>query len=278
MGVSTSAQNVLLGGLAAIAIASSAYAVWSVGRPHPSLSEGATDTAGATASATLPVTAEPEDSATTEAPESVETEEPTGSSTAGVDGWLNAWSDDGAALLVIGDGSSNLRSQWIHEWATALADDRPVQINHWAETEDVDFNEPDVLSEGDGPALTIWNASRGGTTVTEAAAHMSAFVAAAGPIDAVLVSLGSDSEGTSQDMADALDELQTELDQTVEGLPVLTVVAPEGLLDDEVSDGILTWSQANEDRVALVDLRATAPEDATAQEWAQAFAEALDAE
>ncbi len=179
---------------------------------------------------------------------------------------------------MIGDGSSNLRSQWIHLWGAELADDRPVQIHHWAEEEDVDFNGADVLSEGDGPLLTIWSASRHGTTVTAAADRTDDFFEAAGPIDAVLVSLGSDSEGTSDDMAEALEYLQSELDQSGEGLPVLAVVAPRGLLSDEISDGILSWSQANEDRVSVMDLRASAPEGATAEQWAQAFDEALDAE
>lgn len=267
MQLSTRLQNLGLAVLAVLAASLTAYAVWSVGHRA--------DVAAPTGDVGRPVSAAPagDASATTSEPAG-EQESPTtpaGPATASLQGWLEAWSDQDAELVVIGDGYSNLRSQWLQQWAIALAAERPVEVSLWAEAEDVRYNEPDVLSEGDGPALTIWNASRSGTTIAEAADHLEGFLGAAVDVDAVLLSLGRGSSG--EDVAASLDQLVDQLDPT---LPVLVLIGPPGLYSTTVTDGILAWAQDHEDRVALVDLRQTAPEEATAEEWAAAFQAALD--
>jgi len=83
------------------------------------------------------------------------------------------------------------------------------------------------------------------------------------------VSLGQDSEG--EDVAASLDQLVGEIDD----VPILLVIAPTGLYAPGVSDALLSWGQEHDDRVSVVDLRETAPADASAEEWAAAFAAAL---
>ena len=280
MQLSTRLQNLGLAALAAVAVSLSAYAVWSVGQAPESamtaalpggspLGEDRAPISGPDTDATT-ATDPAQDAATAGTAPDGDTPGSTAPPATSVAGWASAWSGPDADLLVIGDGFSNLRSQWIHHWATELAAERPVQIHHWAEAEDVRFNEPDVLSEGSGPGLTIWNASRGDTTIGEAAEHTQAFLGAASQVDAVLVSLGRGSAG--EDVAASLDHLMGELDAD---LPVLVLAGPPGLYNTGVSDGILAWAQAHQDRVALVDLRGTAPDQATAEEWAGAFQAAL---
>lgn len=281
MQLSTRLQNLGLAALAAVAVSLSAYAVWSVGQAPESamtaalpggspLGEDRAPISGPDTDATTATDPAPDATATAGTAPDGDTPGSTAPPATSVAGWASAWSGPDADLLVIGDGFSNLRSQWIHQWATELAAERPVQIHHWAEAEDVRFNEPDVLSEGSGPGLTIWNASRGDTTIGEAAEHTQAFLGAASQVDAVLVSLGRGSAG--EDVAASLDHLVGELDAD---LPVLVLAGPPGLYNTGVSDGILAWAQAHQDRVALVDLRGTAPDQATAEEWAGAFQAAL---
>ena len=158
-------QNVLIALLAVVAIAVSALAVVKVNRPQAS---GAA--LGATGSPTPATPATPADdaAATSEAPDDEEasTDGPEGS--AGIDAWVQAWSDD-ADLLVVGDGFSNLPTQWLQLWATSVGVERPVTIRHWGEAADVSFNDPIVLTEGDGPLLTVWSASRDGSSIHGAA-------------------------------------------------------------------------------------------------------------
>ena len=188
MQLSTRLQNLGLAALAAVAVSLSAYAVWSVGQAPESamtaalpggspLGEDRAPISGPDTDATT-ATDPAQDAATAGTAPDGDTPGSTAPPATSVAGWASAWSGPDADLLVIGDGFSNLRSQWIHQWATELAAERPVQIHHWAEAEDVRFNEPDVLSEGSGPGLTIWNASRGDTTIGEAAEHTQAFLGA----------------------------------------------------------------------------------------------------
>lgn len=267
-------QNALLGVLAVVAISLSVFAAWSVSRPPTAALSAATSTPGSGAAPASGAGGDP--AADSAAPDgaadgSAATAAPAvSSSPATVEDWVAAWSGPGSGVLVIGDGFSNLRSQWIHQWAILLAAERPVQIEHWAEAEDVSFNEPDILSDGAGSELTVWNASRADTTIAEAAEHLQTFRAAAGEVDAVLVSLGRGS--ADEDVAASLDELVGALEAD---LPVLLVIAPPGLTSTSTSDAILAWAQAHEDRVSVVDLRESAPEVASAEQWAAAFASAL---
>lgn len=298
MAPSPSAQNALLAALAAVAVGASGFAIWSVNRPPASVTDPGsgwtaparvTDTASATTSttptgsttaapgpgdsvaptavATAPDSAEatatayPDDDAATGS--AAPTDEP-----ATVQEWVEAWADE-ADLLVIGDGYSNLASQWVQQWATLLAQDRPVQIRHWGEAEDRSFTDPITLSEGDGPALRVWSAGRAGTTIADATARLDRFDRASANPDAILVSLGMDSG--DEDVPAAMDELLAGLHD----VPVLIVIPPEGLYEPAVADDLLGWAEAHEGRVALVDLRESELVDATGEGWALAFRQAL---
>ncbi|MFB9733385.1 cobalamin B12-binding domain-containing protein [Ornithinimicrobium kibberense] len=283
MALSTRTQNALIAGLAALAVGTSAFAVWSVNRPHPSLTDAPASTAGIDAGtdaapSTSDVSADestsepttetsaPSDESATEQPttedDSSEVERAT------VRDWVDAWSDE-ADLLVIGDGYSNMPSQWVQLWGDEVGTDRPVTIHHWGEAQDVTFNDPIVLSEENGPQLTIWSASRDGTTIADAAERIDRFAEEAGGVDAVLISLGMDSE--DEDVADSLDELLAEVDGVADDVPVLLAVAPPELYDAGVADDIVAWAEDNHDRVAVVEVGPAAPDNPTAEEWALAF-------
>ncbi|MGD8199119.1 hypothetical protein ACQE98_00475 [Ornithinimicrobium sp. W1679] len=287
MDLSTRTQNALIAGLAALAVGSSAFAVWSVNRPHPSLNGDAGQVAASAS------TAEPDDSAVTSGPSGQGTDgvavtstdgatqtgdsaEPVTPSVKGaepddgatVQAWADAWADE-SDLLVIGDGYSNMPTQWVQLWGDEVGNDRPVTIHHWGEAADVTFNDPIVLSEEPGPELTIWSASRDGTSIADAAERVDRFVDQAGDVDAVLVSLGMDSE--DEDVAASLDTLLAEVDAIDEDLPVLVAVAPPELYGPSVADELLAWAEENADRVAVVDLSTVTSDDPTAEEWALAF-------
>lgn len=280
---SRTAQNVALGLLAAAAAGLSAFAVWHVQQPHESLA-----TAPAAPRAVVPTPApaaggdesSPADeqaTATTEppAPDTAEdadaTEQPypdTGATL--LQAWQQAWSDDQSDLLVIGDGHSNLDSQWVQAWAEATAQDRPVDLAHWGEAADVQFNDPLTLSEGDGPLLRVWSASRAGSTITDAGERVGLFIETSQTPQAVLVSLGQSSG--EEDVTPALDALLDELVQ----VPVLVTVGPRELYPQGVADAVHDWAEQNAERVAVVDLRDMDPAEPGAQEWAEAFQSQLD--
>lgn len=281
MELSDRTQNALIAGLAVVAVGTSAFALWSVNRPHPSLTQATSPTAtgGVTTDSSKAAAGGSTDPEQTSDPaeqpsdaDGSATEEPTenDSSTeeATVQDWVDAWSDE-ADLLVIGDGYSNMPSQWVQLWGDEVGNDRPVTIHHWGEARDVTFNEPIVLSEDDGPELTIWSASRDGTTIADAAERVDQFVEAAGGVDAVLVSLGLDSGG--EDVPASLDQLLSQVDDTAEDVPVLVAVAPPELYDSGVAEDIIAWAEDNDDRIAVVELGPQAPDNPTAEEWALAF-------
>lgn len=210
--------------------------------------------------------ADEEDTTQTAAPaeEQVE-EEPSEPPVLTTVAWLDALGEDGAALQVIGDGYSNMVWQWLQQWAGILAEERPVDIRHWAEAEDVTYNAPIVLSEGDGPELTVWSASRAGTSIAGARERLGRFQDEAEPADAVLISLGGASDG--EDVAAEMDALLGDLPE----VPIMVVIAPEGLYPDGVADALADWAEDHTDRVVLIDLRETAVPDASAEAWAVAF-------
>ncbi|WP_022920174.1 hypothetical protein [Ornithinimicrobium pekingense] len=264
----------IIAGLAALATAASAFSIWSVGRPHPSLMDGtkATSVAGptdappaTTVAQEAGATAVPEATTETEAP--ADTAEPERSS---IDTWIEAWSGE-ADLLVIGDGFSNLPSQWVQLWARNLGAERPVEIRHWGETSDVEFNDPIVLSDSGEVPLTVWSASRAGSTIQAAAQRYDSFVEASVEPDAVLITMGLSS--ADEDIPAGLDALVSAIDEDV---PVLVAIGPEGLYEEGVADASLKWAQDNNDRVSVVDLRLSAPANPTAEQWARAFQQALD--
>ncbi|MFK5646110.1 hypothetical protein ACI3ET_06230 [Ornithinimicrobium sp. LYQ121] len=284
MELSTRAQNAFVVGLAALAVGTSALAVWTVNRPHPSLSDlspepraapataqggsdepvtSGPDTRTATEDATATSTAEPSESA------DEATDEPPARNPPSVEGWVEAWADE-ADVLVIGDGYSNMPTQWVQLWGRDQGQIRPVEIHHWGESRDVTFNDPIPLSDMEGARLTIWSAGRAGSTIAAAAQRVDRFVEEAAALEAVLVSLGLSS--ANEDVAASLDRLIDEID---EDLPVLIAVGPSGLYQPGVGNAMLEWAEDNDDRVSVVDLRDVAPENPTAEQWARAFQQAI---
>lgn len=273
MSRSTQIQNILLGLLALAAAAAVAAAVWPV-RADPASSTGelppltgvgtSSSTAGGPDDAALTSDgAAATGSAADDA--ALTSEEPV----AVLDAWNEAVARDGANLLVVGDGYSHLPEQWVQLWGALRGDDRPVSIRHWGEAEDRTFNDPIVLSEGEGSSLAIWSASRAESTIAAAVERLERFDRASADPVAVVVSLGQASGG--ENAAEQLDALLAGLPE----VPVVLVVGPEGLYDDGVGDAFAEWAQDHEDRIALVDLRGTAPAGASAQDWADAFESAL---
>src|SRR5690606_717248 len=108
------------------------------------LSTGDVDVDESTSELTASPTTEtsaPSDESATEEPttedDSSDVEEAT------VQDWVEAWSDE-ADLLIVGDGYSNMPSQWVQLWGDEVGTERPVTIHHWGEAEDVTFNDPIV--------------------------------------------------------------------------------------------------------------------------------------
>lgn len=253
---------VLMLALAVLAISMSVHAVRQVNAPPPPLA----DSPVLAAAMAPPATQAPADDGS-----ATVTADPPAQDGPAVDlaTWTSALSPDGAHLLVVGDGYSNLPSQWVQQWGVLVGAERPVAIRHWGEAADVSFNEPIELSTGDGPSLTVWSASRDGSTVQDAVERLDRFASDAADPDAILVSLGQGSGG--EDVAGALDAL-------LEGLPdvpVLLVVGPAGLYDAGVGDAIAGWGEEHSERVVTVDLRDAVAEAPTAEEWALAFQDAL---
>lgn len=282
---SPTAQNVGLGLLAAVAAGLSAFAVWHVQQPHESLATappppravvptpapatGAGETApteeNGRATGAPPASAADDDAADP-------TQQPypdTGPVT--VETWTQAWADDQSDLLVVGDGHSNLDSQWVQVWAEATAEERPVELSHWGEAADVEFNEPLTLSDGDGPLLRVWSASRAGSTIADAADRAELFLETSPSPRAVLISLGLSSG--EEDVDAAMDQLLSELPE----VPVLVAVGPRASYPEGVADAIYDWTEQDPGRVAVIDLRDMEPSEPGPQEWAAAFQTELGA-
>lgn len=119
--------------------------------------------------------------------------------------------------------------------------------------------------------MTVWSASRAGTTIADAHERLARFQGEATEADAVLVSLGGSSEG--EDVAAEMDALLDELPE----VPILVVIAPEGLYPAAVADTLAGWAQEHTGRVVLIDLRETAVPEASAEAWATAFHATLNA-
>lgn len=303
---STRTQNIVLAAMAALAVGTSAYALWSVNQPHPSLQDRADSAAtqtpgtdaeagpggagagstspGATASdpagATSGTDAAGTDAAGTDAAGATDGAPATGPAppAAGLAGpvadWVAAWQGE-ADLLVLGDGHANEDSEWVQAWGDLLGRDRPVTIRHWGEAADQTFNPPLTLAEGAGDPLRIWSGSRAASTIGSLTGLLPRMDAASADPDAILVALGSASVG--EDVPAALDALLADLPPGLGDAPVLVLVGPAGHYDPVVADALADWAAAATDRFALVDLRESAPEQADAQEWAQALQDALTA-
>lgn len=59
-------------------------------------------------------------------------------------------------------------------------------------------------------------------------------------------------------------------------VPVLVTIGPADLYAPGVGDAFQEWSSDNDDLVSVIDLREQASPSPSAEEWAQAFADALE--
>jgi hypothetical protein len=176
--------------------------------------------------------------------------------------------EEGVAVLVLGDDTSNTRSEWVHEWGLIAAERRPTTVVHWDEMGDVSYVEPDLLREGgDGVPLTIWSASRTGADIPAATDRLDLFVPDDEEIDAVIVNLG---------VNDTVDGVEQDLDALLAGLRSTTGDAPIGVVrqgsqgsDDGVADAVVRWSQEND--LTVLDAGGT---DGPS-EWARAIHDAI---
>lgn len=154
-------------------------------------------------------------------------------------------SGDPVTVSVLGDGTSNARQEWVHRWATALAESRPVTISHWDEAEEAGFVEPDVLSDsGDGSAVTIWSGSSSGATADYAAERIDEIV----PQDPDLVLLNYGHGIDPDDVGDELDTTLEALTTTYGRMPVV-VVLQNPLPDDadrDVREAVADWAASHD--------------------------------
>lgn len=120
---------------------------------------------------------------------------------------LSGRNGEPVSVLVLGDDTSNLRSEWVQLWGAELADVRPVTVVQWDEAADVLYATPDVMTDtGEGEPLTIWSASRTGADIPSVTARLSSFLdeetLGAEP-DLVVVNLG-----TNDSAEDAVADVQ----------------------------------------------------------------------
>lgn len=197
-------------------------------------------------------------------------------------------SDDAVTVAVLGDSTSNNRSEWVHLWAAGLAQDRPVQISHWNEASGTAYNDPDVLSQdGDGSEVTIWSGSQAGASVDYAVVLFDALV----PAEPDLVILNYGHNNTIEDFTNQLDSLYSLLTDEFSGAPILMILQNPQVDDAnaEVREAGEQWAQ--DAGVGVIDVAAAfagsdADEDLLLDElhpngagqelWAQVVTDALD--
>lgn len=174
---------------------------------------------------------------------------------------------EAVSVLVLGDDTSNTRSEWVHVWGVLAAEERPVTVVHWDEAGDVSFTDPDVLSEsGDGSELTIWSASRTGADVAVTTERLDELLPE-DDIDAVMINLGVNDE--ADEVADDLDALLEGIRDEVGDVPVGVVRQGPYGGSSEVTGAIDTWTDDND--VTVLD----ASGRLTPESWAQAVVDQM---
>lgn len=169
--------------------------------------------------------------------------------------------DDPVDVVVLGDDTSNSRSEWVHLWGQELSATREVSVVHWAETIDIQYAEPDVLSQtGEGGAVSIWSASRTGADIESVTQRLGLFLDP--DPDLVLLSLGAnndDPDEAVQQMQTLFDELQERIGDT----PVALVRQGQRGASDEVDQALSDW--AEEQGLLVIDAHSAG----SPQEWAE---------
>lgn len=194
-------------------------------------------------------------------------------------------SDDPVTIAVLGDSTSNERSEWVHLWAAMLAEDRPVTISHWNESDGTTYNGPDVLSEdGEGSEVTIWSGSIAGATAATAADLLPAILPERP--DFVIYNYGHNSP--VDEVADHFDALHAGIEDRYGDVPTI-VILQNPQLDDRAADvreAVEAW--ADDNGADVIDIAAVWPQASWPwlvdevhpspqgqQLWAETVAEAL---
>lgn len=194
-------------------------------------------------------------------------------------------SGDDVVLSVLGDSTSNSRSEWVHLWAEDMAEDRPVSILHWMESSGDGYNEPDVLSEeGDDGAVTIYS----GSVADASAAYPATRIGQMVPEEPAAVLLSYGHANTADDIGEELDETAQALEMVYPGTPVIVVLQNPTVEDrePEVREAAREWAEEN--GAGVIDVAAEFdpagwpllgdddfPSDEGHQLWAQTVDEAL---
>lgn len=151
--------------------------------------------------------------------------------------------DDPVTVLVLGDLTSNARTEWVHLWASDLAEDRPVTISHWDESGQQGYVAPDVLSgTGAGGNLTIWSGSQTDTGPDYARLRLGAM--APEPPDLIVYSHGHELDAESA--GEELDALHAALVDRFGDTPAVVVLQNPRLGDDDgqdVRDAVEAWAE-----------------------------------
>jgi lysophospholipase L1-like esterase len=193
--------------------------------------------------------------------------------------------EDDVTVAVLGDSTGNERSEWVHLWATALAEEHPVTISHWNESEGTSYNAPDVLSEdGEGSPVTIWSGSIAGATAASSAELLPGIMPERP--DFVIYNFGHNS--TLDEVTGHFDQLHGAVTERYADVPAIVVLQNPQVEDAnaDVRDAVEQWAQDN--GLGVIDVAAVWPEAAwpwlvdevhPSQQgqdlWAETVAEAL---
>jgi len=180
----------------------------------------------------------------------------------GVGAVLSGSEGEPVEVLVLGDDSANLRSEWVHQWGETQASQRPVSVVHWNESDDTQYNDPDVLSEdGDGAPLTLWSASREGADIASAIGRLTLFVPGDDDVDLVVFSLGANDSASA--VPSQLDVLREETEERLPDVPIVVVLQGLDVVEPDVEQAYATWAEEND--IPVWDARGAG----SAQEWAE---------
>ncbi len=190
-------------------------------------------------------------------------------------------------MAVLGDSTSNTRTEWVHRWATDLAQDRPVTISHWDESSQDGYVEPDVLSEqGEGSAVTIWSGSQTGAEASYPATVLDQIV----PEEPDLAIYNFGHNSTADEVAGEFSTLHQAMTDRFGAVPTV-VILQQPQVDDanaEAREVVEAW--ANEAGLATIDVAeafqetgepetllgdTVHPNEAGSELWAETVDEAL---
>lgn len=174
---------------------------------------------------------------------------------------LSGRDGDPVDVVVLGDDTSNLRSEWVQLWGQGVAGSRQVTVVQWAEVIDIHYAEPDVLSDdGEGGPLTIWSASRTGGDIESVTQRLELFLEP--DPDLVVISLGANNDDAGE-AVQQMEDLVDDLADRIGGTQVALMRQGEGGASDDVDQALADWAQAHD--LFVIDARSAD----SAREWAE---------